>query len=84
MRARSLSRALFAIRDAARAGERRVPPLLEIGRGALEADSLDYLEIRDGVSLRPLDTLPPPGGIAPRALVAAVVGRTRLIDNTGL
>ena len=84
VRARSLSRALFAIRDAVRAGERRVPPLLEIGRGALEADSLDYLEIRDGVSLRPLDTLPPPGGIAPRALVAAVVGRTRLIDNTGL
>ena len=84
VRARSLSRALYAMAEASRRGQREVAALVQIGRALLEADSLDYLEVRDGVSLRPLVTLPPPGGTPPRALVAAVVGRTRLIDNMGL
>lgn len=84
--ARSLHRALFAIRDAIAAGERDLERLLALGRGLLEVDRLDYLEIRDGASLRPLSAIPDPqpGALRPRALVAAVVGRTRLIDNTGL
>lgn len=84
VRARSLHRALFAMRDAARQGERDVGALLERGRALLDVDALDYLEVRDGLSLRPLTELPELPERPPRALVAAFVGRTRLIDNTGL
>lgn len=41
---------------------------------------LDYLEARDAVTLEPWT----PGAGAPRILVAARIGRTRLIDNIGL
>ncbi|MTJ82685.1 MAG: pantoate--beta-alanine ligase [Telmatospirillum sp.] len=42
--------------------------------------SVDYLDLRDASSLKPLDSLDRPG----RLLVAARLGRTRLIDNLGL
>lgn len=81
-RALSLHRALQAMRGAAREGEREVGALLALGRAQLDVDRLDYLEIVDDALLRPLARLPEQGEA--RALVAAVVGRTRLIDNVAL
>ncbi|MEZ4322422.1 MAG: pantoate--beta-alanine ligase [Myxococcota bacterium] len=79
-RALSLHRALFAMRDAAAAGEHGVSALLARGRSVLQADREDYLEIVDAESLEPLTELDRPA----RALVAAYVGSTRLIDNIAL
>lgn len=81
-RALSLHRALQAMRGAAREGEREVGALLALGRAQLDVDRLDYLEIVDDTLLRPLARLPEQGEA--RALVAAFVGRTRLIDNVAL
>lgn len=78
-RAVSLSRALAAMAAARQAGERRVAALQAVGRGVLDVDRVDYLEIVDE-DLRPLDLVDGPA----RALVAAVLGRTRLIDNLAL
>jgi pantoate--beta-alanine ligase len=75
-RALSLHRALFAMRDA---GDRDAARLSEMGKSLLEVDRLDYLEIVDPVSLRPVAD-----ARDGRALVAAFVGRTRLIDNVAL
>ena len=76
-RALSLHKALFAMRAA---GERDPARLVSLGKTLLDVDRLDYLEIVDPRSLRPLET-DARGG---RALVAAFVGRTRLIDNVAL
>jgi pantoate--beta-alanine ligase len=75
VRALALPRALFAIRDAAAAGERDARTLLARGRDELRDVEVDYLEMVDGEDLRPVD--------APPALVCGAirVGRTRLIDN---
>jgi pantoate--beta-alanine ligase len=83
-RALALSRGLFSARAAAQAGERRVVSLVEHIREPLRAADLreDYVEIRDGQSLAPLDELVV--GQSVRALVAAFVGKTRLIDNMSL
>lgn len=40
-------------------------------------DSVDYVELRDAATLKPLESLDRPG----RLLAAAKIGRTRLIDN---
>ncbi len=75
-----LSRALFAMRDAFRHGERRVESLLTIGRESLDRErsvTLDYLAVADASTLEPIEE-------ATRtsiAMLAARVGRTRLIDN---
>ena len=52
---------------------------LERGRTALDAGgfAVDYLELRDAADLAPVDRLTAPS----RLLVAARLGRTRLIDN---
>ena len=52
---------------------------LERGRTALDAGgfAIDYLELRDAADLAPVDRLTAPS----RLLVAARIGRTRLIDN---
>ena len=52
---------------------------LERGLGALRAGgfAVDYLELRDAADLAPVDRLAAPS----RLLVAARLGRTRLIDN---
>jgi pantoate--beta-alanine ligase len=78
-----LSRALFGMRDAFRGGERNVATLLSNGRAMLDAQSgvtLDYLAVADAATLEPVEN-------ATRtsvAMVAARVGRTRLIDNVVL
>ena len=78
--ATALSRALFAMRDAFRAGEHRVESLLSTGRGVIDGEpavSLDYLAVADPATLEPLEEATP-GSVA---MIAARIGRTRLIDN---
>ena len=76
-RALSLHRALHAIRDAATPS---VAERLQLGRDILDADEVDYLAIVNPDSLQPLAVVDGPA----RALVAARIGTTRLIDNLGL
>jgi pantoate--beta-alanine ligase len=79
-RATVLSGALFAIRDAFRNGERDVPKLTAHGQRLLAAEpavAVDYLALVDSATLEPAvharaDTV---------AMIAARVGKTRLIDN---
>ena len=77
VRAASLHRALFAM---AVSEEKDVPALLALGQSLLDVDRLDYLAVVDADSLEPLEQLEG----AARALVAAYVGGTRLIDNVAL
>jgi pantoate--beta-alanine ligase len=79
-RARSLSEALFAVQAAARSGVTGVGVLTELGVARLSVDRLEYLSIVDAESLAAIPTLDRPA----RALVAAKVGRTRLIDNVAV
>ncbi|HLK90592.1 MAG TPA: pantoate--beta-alanine ligase [Polyangia bacterium] len=79
-RALSLSRALFAARDRAAAGERDAKALLDGARAALDVDRLDYLELCEAATLAPVARLEGPSVL----LVAAFIGRTRLIDNVRL
>jgi len=79
-RARTLSGSLRAIVSAVEQGERDVAALLELGRAQLDADLVDYLEIRDAFDLRPLSRVV---GSA-RVFGAAKYGQTRLIDNMAL
>ena len=83
-RALGLSKALKAVRDAAKAGTDSVEELKRIGSAVLEENNLkkDYLEIVDASSLKPLDKLS--GGVSARALTAAYCGKVRLIDNIQL
>ena len=75
IRARSLSRALFAGRDAAAGGERAV---LESAEKELADVVVDYLAVRAD------DLGPAPEHGSARLLVAARVGSTRLIDNVAV
>ena len=83
-RALSLSRALFAARARAAAGERGAGALVEGAGAMLEVDRLDYLALCDAQTLAPI---PADVDLEVRVdrpvvlLVAAFVGRTRLIDN---
>lgn len=79
-RATSIHRALEAMQRAAIDGEKCTKTLLELGESMMEVDRLDYLEIRDGLSLEPLAELRPRS----RVFAAAWVGRPRLIDNMEL
>jgi pantoate--beta-alanine ligase len=75
--------ALFAIRDRVANGEIETLELLPIGKAIIAAEPLltiDYLAIVDGRSLEPIEKVLP----GARALIAVVVGRTRLIDNIAL
>ncbi|HVV52048.1 MAG TPA: pantoate--beta-alanine ligase [Polyangia bacterium] len=76
-RALSLSRALVAARDRAAAGERDARTLVDGARAALDVDRLDYLELCDAATLAPVARVDRPSVL----LVAAFIGRTRLIDN---
>ncbi len=76
----ALSRTLFAMRDAHAAGEHDVAKLVSLGRSHLGDVRLDYLEIVDSESLTHMARLDGSG----RALIAAFVGKTRLIDNVAL
>ncbi|MSR62290.1 MAG: pantoate--beta-alanine ligase [Planctomycetes bacterium] len=82
-RALALSRGLFAAHDAWRAGERDAARLEAVLAAELarEAVQVEYAEVRDPerFALRPSGALP-----RARALIAARVGRVRLIDNLDL
>ncbi len=78
--AATLWRALFRMRTAADEGVTDVESLLAAGEKAILAEpavELDYLAIVDPATLEPLDRLVP----GARAIIAATVGETRLIDN---
>jgi pantoate--beta-alanine ligase len=81
-RALSLSRALFEARDGAARGERDASALRARARERLAAAEVrvDYVEIVHPESLAPVERAEP----GSRMLVAAFVGRTRLIDNVRL
>ncbi len=75
-----LSRALFAMRDAFRHGERRVESLLSTGRAVIDTErtvAIDYLAVTDAATLEPAEDADEHS----IAMVAARVGPTRLIDN---
>jgi pantoate--beta-alanine ligase len=81
-RALALSRALFAARDRVAAGERDAGAL-RAGMErelALATDRIDYVELVHPETLAPVARAEP----GTMALVAAYVGRTRLIDNVKL
>jgi len=81
-RALALSRGLSAARAQAEAGERAAAVLVTSARAALDAevDRVDYVELRDAVTLAPVERLERPAVL----MVAAFVGKTRLIDNLRL
>lgn len=81
-RATAIFKGLCAARDSLARGERDTPALLARARALVEpgVDRIDYLEIRDAESLRPIDNIARPAVL----LVAAYLGSTRLIDNVRL
>jgi pantoate--beta-alanine ligase len=83
-RAVALSRGLFAARAAAAAGELQVAALVALVRASLEQARTreDYLQVCHPERLEVLTALEP--GVPARALVAAFVGATRLIDTVEL
>lgn len=83
-RALALSRGLFAARDAAAKGEGNVATLVGLVRAQLVHAAIreDYVELRHAESLAPLEVLEP--GVPARLLVAAFLGKTRLIDNLAI
>jgi pantoate--beta-alanine ligase len=79
-RARVLSRAIFAIRDAFDEGERSTATLEALGNVVVRAEpevELEYLAVMDPDTLEPT-ALAWPGCIV---AIAARIGSTRLIDN---
>jgi pantoate--beta-alanine ligase len=83
-RALALSRGLFAAQKRASEGEADVATLLGVIRAELEGVQAreDYVEIVDARALTGLSKLEK--DVPARALVAAFVGKTRLIDNVAL
>ena len=81
-RALALSKGIFAARDACARGERDVSKLLERVRVELRAADAreDYVQLVDSQSLEALNRVEGPA----RLLVAAFVGKTRLIDNVAV
>jgi len=84
----ALSCALKSMQQAAADGETDVAMLLEQGKRILAAAEVqpEYLDVRDAVSLQPVDNLngQVTSGQAARAFVAATIGKARLIDNMPL
>lgn len=79
-----LYRALRTAETLALDGERDARVLAEAMHGTIAEEPLatpDYADVVDALSLEPAHTL---GGAPVRAIVAARVGRTRLIDNLAL
>jgi pantoate--beta-alanine ligase len=81
-RALSLSRGLKAAAHAYENGERRPDRLVETVRAELKANEVreDYVALVDPKTLEPLEKLSGPA----RMLIAAYVGKTRLIDNASI
>jgi pantoate--beta-alanine ligase len=78
----SLYRVISQVAEAAASGD-VIAAAVAGGKAELEAVGfkVDYLEVRDAVTLAPLTT-DPEGPL--RILVAAWLGKTRLIDNIGV
>ncbi len=78
-RALGLSRALKEAKACYESGERRASSILQVARDRLQpqVDRVDYIELRDSKSLKPIESLDSPAVL----LVAAFLGATRLIDN---
>jgi len=79
-RARLLSRALFAMRDAFDGGERSGAELEAIGRRVTDSEpevKIEYLAVMDPETLEPA----PIAAAGSIAAIAARIGTTRLIDN---
>jgi pantoate--beta-alanine ligase len=79
-RARVIPRALARMQELYAVGERRAGELLTAARAVLGAEPSvvpDYLALTDGETLEPVRTVTD-GTIA---MIAARVGRTRLLDN---
>lgn len=77
-----LHRALEAVREAVRAGERRPAALVDTMRrivGEAPRARLEYAEVVDAEALQPVEALRP--GQEVIAALAAYLGRARLIDN---
>lgn len=75
-----LSRAIRAGEAAVAAGERDTAALRALMTGIIEAEPLariDYIEVVDGLTMQPVDTI----GSAALVAMAVYIGRTRLIDN---
>jgi len=79
-RAVTIYQTLCHLRTRVQAGVLDTEALVQSALSELQVDQLDYLEIRDGLSLEPLRTVQP----GARAFAAAWVGRPRLIDNLEL
>ncbi len=77
-KALGLSRGLFKARDSR---ERDVEKLKAIIRAELKDVREDYVAVVDSETLKPIERV---GERPARALIAAFVGTTRLIDNVGL
>lgn len=78
-----LYRALQQVRELFAQGEQRVDCLLAAARAQIEAvpaATVDYLELRDGVTLQPVQRADRTTLLA----LAVTIGATRLIDNTVL
>ena len=78
--AKVLPRALTAMREMAQAGETDALKLALMGAIIIRREqevTLDYLQVVDPVTLEPVDPVQP----GSRAIVAATVGSTRLIDT---
>lgn len=79
-RALSLSRALKAAAECVRSGERESAAVEELARRVLEeggVERIDYVAVRQAGNLEPVKRFTE----APVLLLAAHVGKTRLIDN---
>jgi pantoate--beta-alanine ligase len=81
-RALAISQGLSAARERFAAGERDAAALVNVALAPIKerVDRIDYVEIRDADSLRPVERLDRPSVI----LAAVHVGATRLIDNMRL
>lgn len=75
-----LSRAIFAGEQAVRAGERNADALKRLMGDIIAAEPLarvDYIEVVDGATMQPVETL----GSSVLTAMAVCIGSTRLIDN---
>ncbi len=72
-----LSRGLFKVEDMIRNGERSVEKIKEVLRKEMAKVDVDYIEVVDANTMKPLDKIEGEVLVA----VAAWVGRARLIDN---
>jgi pantoate--beta-alanine ligase len=82
VRAVALWRALQAAESAVAAGERDPEAVADLGRAAMAEHDVEpeYLEVVDPQTLAPLEAIEPDAETL--VVVAATVGRARLIDNT--